>query len=67
MLGGLAAPSHKITPADINSARDTFEASETRDLFYRAATRACKVVGFVTLRRARHGCHSLPERQDIAA
>jgi hypothetical protein len=38
MLGGLAAPSHKITPADINSSRETFEASETRDLFYRAAT-----------------------------
>jgi hypothetical protein len=37
MLGGLAAPSHKITPAGINSARDTFKANETRDLFYRAA------------------------------
>ena len=29
--------------------------------------RACKVEGFVKLRVAQNGCHSLCERQDIAA
>jgi len=29
---------HKITPADVKAARNSFEANEPRDLFYRAAT-----------------------------
>lgn len=29
---------HRITPGDVKKARETFEANEPRDLFYRAAT-----------------------------